>query len=316
MSTTKLNSNQLDATVYNKDNLIAGENITIEDKTISNGIDEDTLVCLHFNDNLINSSQYASGDSWADGKSPETDTNIYYTEGKFGKAIMRQLSREQYRLQNSLYYPLYDDITLEFWQQCVGTSTNAGSGTIGLWSETGASSAANTYISGLGYYRGWNIYVSTTGGLYQWETPLTTEQVGYINQNGYNHLALVCSKGNYTKFYINGHLIINDTTHTTLCPYIPSEITHGELYLAFGNNHAIDEVRLSKCIRYTGDTFTPPASEFSESVVVKSINSNNSVQSTNVSNIVRLTQDEYDALVQAGTVDPNTFYLIVQEESN
>lgn len=41
----------------------------------------------------------------------------------------------------------------------------------------------------------------------------------------------------------------------------------------------------------------------------------NIVQSSTVKNIVSLTQDEYDALVQAGTVDTNTFYIIL-EESN
>ena len=40
------------------------------------------------------------------------------------------------------------------------------------------------------------------------------------------------------------------------------------------------------------------------------------IESENVHQLVALTQDAYDALVTAGTVDSTTLYIIVPEESN
>ncbi len=58
---------------------------------------------------------------------------------------------------------------------------------------------------------------------------------------------------------------------------------------------------------YTSDSLTAGTNI---SITNGVVSSPNSVQSTTVTTIVKLTQSEYDALVQAGTVDANTFYAI------
>ena len=85
--TTKLNTNQLgsDQTVWNASNLVAGTNIILTPK-----VDRDTVLLLHFNDDLTDSSSYAltaEGHSDVYPGSSSATLSAGYTDGHFNKAL-------------------------------------------------------------------------------------------------------------------------------------------------------------------------------------------------------------------------------------
>lgn len=266
MAETKLNSNQLgnNTTVYNADNLVAGTNISIDDGVITGGIDEDTLACFHFEDNFINETQYASSDRYADGF---PDSLLTYKEGKFGKSISStQYNNNNHIIYNPAYKSIYDEITFEYWKHVELTGISAAPAKVALYGQTSKTSAIWNYIS-IYYdtYKGVNKFYLVIGapGI-NINRQLTNEEANYLIVPGFNHFAICCKKGEFIKFYINGHLIHSDTTNTSLSPY--EDYSDGGFNFNFFDSfEALDEVRLSKCLRYTGDTFIVPDKPFDNS---------------------------------------------------
>lgn len=268
------------AGVYTEDNLVGGTNISLDNSYSGGGIDPDTLACFHFDDSVVNASSYATEDTYqGEGGSVDlrTDSTVAYINGKFDKAIsVSSENSDNHFILNPNYLSYYDEITFEFWLKYKSLQINATQ--VGLYGQsgqyTGGWNFMSLYPGGATSY----LWVSTVGGLNS-NRQLTNEEQSYVN-NDWNHLALCCKKGVFTKFYINGHLIINDTTHTSLSNYQfdPAEAKLNVLF--FDPNCGIDEIRLSKTLRYTGDTFEVPNAPFSTSyTTIKKINNTMSAPS-------------------------------------
>ena len=329
--------------VYTQNNLLAGKGIEIVDEPVQDDLDENTLACFHFDGDALNCSQYADGDTYTE-TDLRTGSNINYVTGKFGQGIsaLTTPNSDSHFVENAVYCPRYDEITLEYWVKLNGTGYGAYNypPRVLLFGKVDSSSGGwgEAYIS---YYRGWSVILNLPqkSGL---TASLSTEIINTLDQTGWNHIALCCKKGEFIKVYVNGILAYTTTEYTTLSPY--QEVASGTLNFYIGDaNMGIDEVRYSKVLRYTGDRFTPQTKPFSKAVPTgnKVINSTvtsgviatatvagtvkpdgtsivvdetgtistvNTVKSTTITTIVKLTQAEYDALE---TKDDKTLYYIV-----
>lgn len=311
---TKVGINQISDKVYTADNLVAGNNISIENKTIQEGLDEYTQLLLHFDDSLDDSSSNNC-------TYPSTGYSVTYGTGKFDKAFNKFTSTPTtlpvYTKSDNSTFDISNGMTVEYWQY-VDLSQNTNPMYPDLICVTPYETEQKWYLrSGTDsnkFYISYNLCGVTSSPQYQ-------DISSYVVNNDWNHLAFVFSPENYIKVYLNGHCIFTYTGEWTslqnVYGYISKVVLEGNLYGSNGDTN-IDEFRFSNTVRYTGDAFTVPTQPFSVPKTVKAINSNDSVQSTNISDIVTLSQAEYDALVQAGTVNPSTFYIMVEDsdESN
>lgn len=268
------------AGVYTEDNLVGGTGISIDSGTISGGIDSDTLLCYHFNDSVENLSQYASGDNYTSQAGDlRSDSSVTYVNGEFGKALAFDgTSSINFAIINNAYnlYGL-DEITYEFWQKLDGTNSETGAQippcNPRMLRYTGYSSADVIHF-GIQYSSYYSKYEFASAGLGISDFRLDATQEGYLNTNGFNHLALCWKSGQFIKVYVNGHLLVSNTNNPVLASYQQSY--PGEIYFTSMSNvtwWAIDEFRFSKVLRYTGDSFEVPTKEFDSSTRdVKKIN--------------------------------------------
>ena len=306
MSSTKINLNQLDGNVYTQDNLVAGNNITLEDKVIE-PVDEYTQMLVHFNDSVEDVSP---------NHFTPTNTNwqATYVPGKFGKAFSNYTVApasysDMIRLRKANQSEYIDisetGMTMEYWYYVDYDNTQGGDSFIAL---QGFEDSFTIQPQALGNNI-FNGFAISAGPIENISISKADAQLYLINED-WNHICMTYSPGEYIKVYLNGHLAKNIPSSQ-----FPSTFENKirEMLLSTGlttNLFLIDEFRASNCIRYNEDTFTVPTQPFSVPKTVKAINSSNSVQSTNISNIVTLTQVEYDTLT---TKDPNTFYVIVED---
>lgn len=268
------------AGVYTEDNLVGGTGISIDSGTISGGIDSDTLLCYHFNDSVENLSQYASGDNYTS-QAGDLRSNpiVTYVNGEFGKALAFDgTSNINFAITNNAYnlYGL-DEITYEFWQKLDGTNSVTetqlllGNPRMTRYTSYGSSDSIQF---GIVYRPSKSKYSFRSAGLGISDFELDATQEGYLNTNGFNHLALCWKSGQFIKVYVNGHLLVSNTNNPVLASYQQSY--PGEILFTSQLNvtwWAIDEFRFSKVLRYTGDSFEVPTKEFDSSTRdVKKIN--------------------------------------------
>ena len=301
MSNTKINLNQLDGEVYTEDNLVGGTNITLEDKVIeSGGIDEHTLALWNFDNTLTDviSNNVFPADAGGAPVSYENSEGFF----KFSYSVALYLSSSANLIgefTNSIQ--LGKTFTIDFWYRHPQYAK------IGFLYWPSGSVSPQTLIEIND--NNLNIIINNNS-----QTICDS-----ILKSQLYHIAIVCNNGVF-KVYING---IDSTISGTgdlsssWNGFELNRFSFGTVTGWGGTKACIDELRISDTARWTAD-FTPPTEPYNDSPakVVKSINSNNSIQSTNISNIVTLTQAEYDALVQAGTASPTTFYAIVPEDSD
>lgn len=263
--------------VYTQNNLLAGKGIEIVDEPIQDDLDENTLACFHFDGDALNCSQYATGDIYSQ-TDLRTDSNVAYIDGKFGKGISaaKDFNVNNHFIENNVYFPKYDEITLEYWLKVNNLSSGAFPG-VNLYGMADSSAGGWTSVH-VSYNRGWNITINLPqkSGL---TAALSQEIINTLDESGWNHIALCCKKGQFIKAYVNGILAYTNTEYTTLSPY--EGTNDGIISIPLGSvGRGIDEVRYSKVLRYTGDRFTPQTKPFSKPVPTGNKVINNTITKT------------------------------------
>lgn len=263
--------------VYTQNNLLAGKGIEIIDEPVQDDLDENTLACFHFDGDALNCSQYADGDTYTE-TDLRTDSNVAYIDGKFGKGISaaKDFNVNNHFIENNVYFPKYDEITLEYWLKVNNLSSGAFPG-VNLYGMADSSAGGWTSVN-VSYYRGWNIHINLPqkSGL---TAALSQEIINTLDESGWNHIALCCKKGQFIKAYVNGILAYTTTEYTTLSPYEGTNA--GMISIPLGSvGRGIDEVRYSKVLRYTGDRFTPQTKPFSKPVPTGNKVINNTITKT------------------------------------
>lgn len=336
--------------VYTEENLVAGEGIEIRDESSSGGIDEDTLLCLHFDNNANDSSTYV------DSLNNSSLTLEYSQTAKFGDASCYSISGV---ITNNVFTSVSDALTIDFW-----VNKNINENTAGTQISWGTNGGFGFAAYGSGSQS--QFYVSINNDYIYWPFDYDSS----LLNNSWNHLAGVFSKNEegyiVARLFVNGHKVLEETTPNTM--FSPEGEDMSQIHFITGGG--IDEFRISKKAVWTED-FTPNSSQYSadsgeqkKSInvdlsdinlsgsnvnvtythdfeeVTTNLNSfassvdadlsnltelvdnaitpetignylpTNVVTGTGITQIVRLTQTEYDALV---TKDENTFYVIVGE---
>ena len=336
--------------VYTEENLVAGEGIEIRDESSSGGIDEDTLLCLHFDNNTNDSSTYANS------LNNSSLTLEYSQTAKFGDASCYSISGT---VTNNVFTSVSDALTIDFWvnkninENIAGTQISLGTNGGFDFAAYGSGSQSQFYVSINNDYIYWPFSYDSS-----------------LLNDGWNHLAGVFSKNEegyiVARLFVNGHKVLEEATPNTT--FYPEGEDMSQINFITGGG--FDEFRISKKAVWTED-FTPNSSQYSadsgeqkKSINVDISNVNlsgsnvnvtythdleetttdlnsfassvdadlsnltelvdnaitpetignylptNVVTGTGITQIVRLTKTEYDALT---TKNENTFYVIVGE---
>lgn len=336
--------------VYTEENLVAGEGIEIRDESSSGGIDEDTLLCLHFDNNVNDSSTYA------DSLNNSSLTLEYSQTTKFGDASCYSINGT---IINNVFASVSDALTIDFW-----VNKNINENIAGTQISWGANGGFGFAAYGSGSQS--QFYVSINNDYIYWPFDYDSS----LLNDSWNHLAGVFSKNEegyiVARLFVNGHKVLEETTPNTMFSPEGEDMSR----INFITGGGIDEFRMSKKAVWTED-FTPNSSQYSadsgeqkKSINVDLSNVNlsgsnvnvtythdfeetttdlnsfassvdadlsnltelvdnaitpetignylptNVVTGTGITQIVRITQSEYDALT---VKDENTFYVIIGE---
>ena len=274
---------------YTAENLIAGKNITIEEVLPEGGIDEHTLACWHFDENL----EPIKFDSQLTSNVQGTIKQDYY---KFGNG---SCSGPDIRIMNSGLNT--SDFTVDYFfmpkDYIGGSSTYIGD--------------VRIYINGLGvivYFNNNNIY------------EFSIKQYGI-----WTHFAIRRKDLIYT-IYVNGQSVFQSTEALTTKPTtVFNAATGGAVYFYIDELRISD---IARPLTADGK-FPVPTQPYSVAEPTGKVAINNAITKTsqltndsgfltsvpenlvtsdNVTKIVKLTQAEYD---QLETKDDSTFYAIV-----
>jgi hypothetical protein len=337
MAETKLNSNQLgnDTTVWNQNNLRSGQNVEIAIKTNPYVIDEHTVALWHFDTAKTDVSGCASdvGSRQLDrilGVKNNTDL-IKFGEGSAANSYSSD--HPGYFAQETMASPFYTPNYSSTSPIPLGNEF-----TVDFWAIIGraAGFVITTSTGGYGYVASKEFGLNYSGELYyskDGSSRITIAQGMKID--GTMHHYAICKDASGMMYgFRDGVLIssadISSDWNTTFSAGGVVRISDGTGDTSHSENYyVIDELRFSNVCRWTTD-FDVPTEEYKSSAtedyyVINStltagsninisnvgvISSPNSVQSTDINQIRKVTQAEYDAMEQAGTLVETTWYLI------
>ena len=318
---------------YNRDNLLAADEIEIVEEPVEGGIDNHTLACWHFDgtkNDIVTGLEALMGNY--DTSNKKFGAGAYDTSSAYSETNISSLGLN----------PVTKSATIDFWFKCITSSESC---RIGF----GAYSESNLAIS-----------IEQNSLTLQGKNWSSGEVInGVVPGLDFNHYAIQFNKEtNKASVFFNGKKVAEQTPKD----FSASSFADFVAYSYYRKN-AIDELRISDIARYTED-FEPPTKPYSLAVPtgnkvinntgVTSINSKTgnviltgadiqttytynseettttvnafadavlhdidnvvsliptkAVTSDNVTKIVKLTQAEYNALE---TKDDSTFYAIV-----
>lgn len=246
-------SAELPDNVYTEENLVAGEGIEIRDESNSGGIDEDTLLCLHFDNNVNDSSTYA------DSLNSSNLMLEYSQTTKFGDASCYSISGT---ITNNVFTSVSDALTIDFW-----VNKNINENTAGTQISWGTNGGFGFAAYGSGSQS--QFYVSINNDYIYWPFDYDSS----LLNNSWNHLAGVFSKNEegciVARLFVNGHKVLEETTPNTMFSPVGEDMSQINFIVGGG----IDEFRISKKAVWTED-FTPSAEPYAvaDSGSKKSIN--------------------------------------------
>lgn len=220
--------------VYTQENLVAGDNIEIKEVLAPNILDDDSILCLHFENNVQDSSKYASV-SDSSGLTAE-----YNDTAKFGSASAYSVMGS---VVSNKFTEISNALTIDFWANKTLNANGAGAQVnLGYFSFAayGTDGQPQFYLQLAG---------NTTHWPYTYESSLLTQN--------WNHLAGVFEQNQdgyiVARFFVNGKKILEETTsQQSLFSADDSDLNS----LSFVAGMAIDEFRVSKKAVWTED-FTP-----------------------------------------------------------
>ena len=236
--------------IYTKDNLVGGTDIELAKEVVGNGqIDNDTILMLHLDDNFEDSSFYKEQHTW---ENKPAEGELLYVDGKFGKGIANYLSFSGFSPQviNESLFDNIHEVTVDFTTFCSALVTDPSQITINF--TNGSQIGARMY-----YYRGivFDFYVNGTNYTSQMDiSDIALEQYVQISYEMSEGKAVVYGNG-------KPYLTLEDPAIST-----GTGISSIQILPATSNNNnlcSLDEVRVSKCLRYNGQPFEIPTEPYS-----------------------------------------------------
>lgn len=211
---------------------------------VSPTTDHNTLMLLHFDGSLADSSVYGNIFS---GGTPA------YTSGKFGNALDIHNSTGSISCSSGTAQFNFGSInfTMEFWLKCNAAPTANAQ----IFGNDGQFPSPNT---------DWDFFFQSSGNLVFF-TPIASISYAYphLTDGVFHHIAAV-RNGTTLTLYVDG---VSVGTHSMSgsMPYTPASTPYITVGADWDNttplNGAIDEVRISNVARWTSN-FTPPASSY------------------------------------------------------
>lgn len=245
MAETKLNLNQISSELWTRDNLVAGDNVSITQQAAGSGNDESTAGLFHFDGDCVNSGL----------QSLYTNTfpqigEAFNNDGKFGQCVYNNVGSDTGKIFLTTIGTISsDNFTMDFWYKphnfdysrilwfrIFDTDINGNTSTPGF-SFTGWGSVDDAWCHCCG---------SSGDNLYD----------ARVDFGVWTHFAVEIYNGT-TYYYKNGTKIYQ-ALNTTI-----NKTKFGSLYSQSGAQLYLDEVRFSTTARYQGQNFTPPTEPYS-----------------------------------------------------
>lgn len=228
---------------------------TIGKGTPPSGPDENTILLLHFDDNMNDSSRYSQ-------TFESENVSFNYTTGKFGKALDSVSRSNPYNAvvmrwrYGGEYVPITNGFTYEYWQY-VDTDKWYG------YREYPTIYNSNRSVPA------WYLYLYNKNLVFQ-AGPVSGSVVydtisPYLIENDWNHLAASYNPNDAIRIFVNGHVVSTLTPSGWLSPAQMADYRMSYCVMYPPGNWpqwvGAEEVRISDICRYTAD-FTPPSSPF------------------------------------------------------
>lgn len=216
----------------------------------------ETLMLLHYDGDYTDFSEYHRVPTFKTG-------SIVYGEGKFDRSFDWTTSGRAIFTYDTLYDLILDDFTIDFWiypTYFSGSNAAAGRPILGNYIKNNWSLVWEVFVSEYrGNIRKWGFRYAQLGD--EFRLTGNTE----LKQNEWQHLAVTYDKANRKMvLYLNG---IKDGEITNSFDMVnpDTQIYKFSIGSWFDSNYYcysnIDEIRISKGIRYT-ENFTPPTEPY------------------------------------------------------
>lgn len=211
-------------------------------KKESGGIDEHTLLMLHFDGNMNDSSIY--------GRSPLSGNRVSYVSGKFGNAFYVNTLASYIRFDKSWFIELFRTgiYTIDFWSRYI---TGEGNWASFMGIDDGT---VNGFVCNCQY-----------GHVFQYGTYnnlMISDSLSGLNiTNGSWHHYAIVSDGSNVHLYVNGNKVTSAAIKSV--SFLSTDLTIGGRTSNNNvpNGNYLDEFRISNIVRWTGN-FTPPTKPY------------------------------------------------------
>lgn len=231
--------------VWTQDNLIAGNNTTFTPVVDPYSITSDTLVCLPFDGNTTDLSNYAADTTVRyDG----TYTN-FNADGKFNQCGYIAGYHGFIYIKNSNIFN-NDELMIDFWSKC---SLEHGLFYFDLIKIEGNSTTT--------YYNRFSFNMPGTLDLGYNRNNFDTTNISSLGTT-WHHYAISIKKNNYIKVFIDGHIVKTYTDDSS--GYISNFTEANAIALGVGSYTYFDEFRISKKCLWETD-FTAPTLAYTRS---------------------------------------------------
>lgn len=226
-------------TKFDKDNLVGGNSIAINEVLPEGGIDEHTLACWHFDDSSLDE---VSNNNFS---SINTINKSFFKFGE-GSSQLNSATTGNITINSN-------SACVDFWTRSKTSSTN---------SKINVSLSCPVIGNG-GFIHGWQVQFrentisfgyGTSAGLQYIET----KSVAYDtdSKNDFVHFAVCRTDLEHYYIFVNGRNVMEAQPDSSKYPVA---LGHFAIYPA---NNYIDELRISDVVRYTSDFFRVPTKAY------------------------------------------------------
>jgi hypothetical protein len=226
--------------VYTQDNLVAGDNIEIKEVVNPNVIDENCILCMHFDNDNKDSSLYSD-------LSDSTGlTTEYNSTSKFGNA-------SAYVNAGAVYSPKFveinNEVTIDFWAH-TSLNPNASGAQVNI---------GNFAFAAFGSFSQAQFYLQLNGNSIKWPHNYDVSLI----KEGWNHFAGVFLKDEngqiVYRFLVNGKKVLQDASGQ----YAYFSDYYDLSFMNFAAGYGIDEFRVTKKSVWLDD-FIPPTQPYTK----------------------------------------------------
>lgn len=247
------NVNGLSENAFTKETLLGGNEIEIIPESTEGGIDEHTLACWHFDDNLDNAVE---GSKFF---ITTIDTAFNNIDPKFGTGALSRHSQGYSKHIKLIENLLLDEYTIDFWLKNPANDWIFGSSTGYVLPDNMAIQYKSTLLSF--YCSKYTINVSN--------------EISNVNDGNWHHIAITANETN-VNIFVDG-IKRGEATRTGKI-----QLVSNTQYSTYMDKGVIDELRISDIVRYTEDFNVPTkpykTSEPTGNYVVNYIGDGDSIQ--------------------------------------